>query len=57
MRNNLVKIKDGPHVINFDELKSIKIHWIALYMNGNNIIYFDTFGVKQVLKKKKSKNL
>ena len=57
MRNNLAKIKDGPHVINFDELKSIKIHWIALYMNGNNIIYFDTFGVKQVLKKKKSKNL
>ena len=36
-RNNLPKIKDGAYVINLDEFKSIGNHWIALYVNGNNI--------------------
>ena len=36
-RNNLPKIKDGAYVINADEFKLIGTHWIALYMNGNNI--------------------
>ena len=45
LRNNLPKIKDGSYVINLDEFKSIETHWIALYVNGNNKIYFDTFGV------------
>ena len=27
-RNNLFKIKDGPHVINLDENKSIETHWV-----------------------------
>ena len=42
-RNNLPKIKDGAYVINRVEFKSIRTHWIALYVNGNNIIYFDSF--------------
>ena len=29
-RNNLPKIKDGTHVIDVDEYKSIGTHWIAL---------------------------
>ena len=45
-RNNLPKIKDGAYAINLDVFKSIEGHWIALYVNGNNIIYFDSFGVK-----------
>ena len=45
-RNNLLRIKDGAHVINLDEYKSIGTHWIALYVNGNNAIYFDNFGVE-----------
>ena len=45
-RNNLPKIKNGTYVINFDEFKPIGTHWIALYVNGNNIIYFDSFGFK-----------
>ena len=49
-RDNLPKIKDGAYVINLDEFKSIGTHWIALYLNGNNIIYFDSFGVKHILK-------
>ena len=36
-RNNLSKIKDPPYVTNLDEYKSIKTHWIALHVNGDNI--------------------
>ena len=35
--NNLPKMKDGVYVINFEEFKSIGTHWIAFYVNGNNI--------------------
>ena len=38
-RNNLPKIKDGAYVINLDEYESIETHWIALYVDGNKIIY------------------
>ena len=41
--NNLSKKKDRVFEINFDEFKSIGTQWIALHVNGNNIIYFDTF--------------
>ena len=43
--NNPPKIKDRIYVINLDEYESIGTHWIALFVNGNNIIYFDNFGV------------
>ena len=49
-RNNLPKIKDGAYVTNHDEVKSIGTHWIALYVNGNNIMYFDRFGVGHIPK-------
>ena len=44
-RNNLPKIKDGAYVLNLDECKSIKTHWIALYVNVDNVTYLDSFGV------------
>ena len=34
--------------MNLDEFKSIRTCWIALFVNGNNIIYFDSFGVKYI---------
>ena len=40
--NNLPKIKDGAYVINLDEFKSIETHWIALHVNGNDIMDFDS---------------
>ena len=43
--NNLLKIKDWEYAINLDEYKSIETHWIALYVNGNNVTYFDSFEV------------
>ena len=49
-RNNLPKTKDGAYVINLDEFKSIETHWIALYVNGIDIIYFDSFGVEHIPK-------
>ena len=49
-RNDLPKTKDGAYVINLDEYKSIGTHWIAFYVNANNIIYFDSFGVKDIPK-------
>ena len=45
-RNNLPeKIKD---VINLDEYADAGTHWIALFCNRNEIVYFDSFGVEHV---------
>ena len=38
-RNNLPEIKDGAYVINLDECKSKETHWIALYVNDDNVTY------------------
>ena len=48
--NNLPRIKDDAYVINLDEFTSIRTHCIALYVNGNNIMYFDSFGVEHIKK-------
>ena len=48
-RNNLPKkIKDGTYVINRDEYTDVGTHWIALFCNRNEIVYFDSFGVEYV---------
>ena len=39
-RNNLPEIKDGAYVINLDEEKSIRAHWIALYVNSDNEVEY-----------------
>ena len=47
--NNLpLKIKDEAYVINLDEYADIGTHWIALFCNRNEIVYFDSFGVEHV---------
>ena len=40
-------------LINLDQFKSIGNHWIALYVDAENIIYFDSFGVEHVPKETK----
>ena len=37
-RNNLSKTKNGAYIINLDENESIGTHWIALYVNDNNVM-------------------
>ena len=49
-RDNLPKIKDGAYVINLDEYSDIGTHWIALYVQNNNVTYFDSFGVEHIPK-------
>ena len=41
----LKTIKNGEYVINLDEYADVGIHWIALYVKDNEVIYFDSFGV------------
>ena len=50
LRNNLRNIKDKVYLMNLDELKSIGSHWIVLYLNDNNVIYFDSFEVERIPK-------
>ena len=50
---NEPKTKNGAYVINPDEYESIGIHWIALYVNDNNVTYFDSFGVEHIPKENK----
>ena len=48
-RDNMPKkIKDGAYVINLDEYADVGTHWIALFLNRSEIVYFDSFGVKHV---------
>ena len=48
-RNNLPKkVKDGAYVINLDEYADVGTHWIALFCNRSEIVYFDSFGVEHV---------
>ena len=42
------KIKDGAYVINLDEYADVGTHWIALFCNRNEIVYFNSFGVEHV---------
>ena len=50
LRNNLSKIKDVTHIINLDEFESKGTHWIALYLNAENLTYFDSFAVEHMPK-------
>ena len=47
--NNLPKkVKNGAYIINLDEYVDVSTHWIALFFNGNEIAYFNSFGVEHV---------
>ena len=53
-RDNLTEIKDEAYIINLDEYSDIGTHWVALYVNNNNITYFDSFGVEHIPKEIKT---
>ena len=43
-------IKKGSFVINLEDYQSIGTHWIPLYVNGDNVTYFDSLAVKYIPK-------
>ena len=49
-RNNLSKIRNEAYITNLDEFESIGTHWIALYVNTENVTCIDSFGVEYVPK-------
>ena len=48
--NNLSEIKGGANIKNLGEYESIGTHWIALYVDDNNLTYFDSFGDEHIPK-------
>ena len=49
-RNILTKIKNGVYIINLDEYESIGTDWTTLFVNAENVTYFDGFGVEHIPK-------
>ena len=44
------EIKDGAYIINLDEYPDIRTHWVVLYIQNNDVTYFDSFGVEYIPK-------
>ena len=53
-RDNLPKIKHGSYVINLDEYSDIGTHQVSLYVQKNNVTYFDSLGVEHISKEIKA---
>ena len=49
-RDDLPKAKDGAYKINLDEYSGIGTHWVAMYVQINDVTYFDSFGVEHIAK-------
>ena len=49
-RNNFKKIKDRAYVVNLDEYSDNGTHWITLYIQNNDVTYFDVFTVEHLPK-------
>ena len=49
------------YIVNLDEYESVEAHLIALYINGDKVTYFDSFGVghnpKEIKKLIRNKNI
>ena len=45
---------DGAYIINLDEYSDVGTHWVALWVNNNNMTYFDSFGVEHIAKEIKA---
>ena len=49
-KNNLSITKDGAYIINLDKYEAIGTRWIVLYVNTDNVTYFDNFAVEHIPK-------
>ena len=43
-----LKDGDGAYVINLDEYADVGTHWIVLFCNRNEIVYFNSLGVEHI---------
>ena len=50
-RDNLQKIKDGAYIRNLDGHSDIGTHWVAFYVQNNDVTYFYSFGVERELER------
>ena len=48
LRNNLSRTRNGVYVINLDNEKSKRTHWVLLLIDINTIVYFDSFGIEYI---------
>ena len=53
-RDNLSKVNDGAYMVNLDEYSDIGTHWVALWVNNNNVAYLDSFGEERIPKEIKT---
>ena len=53
-RVNLPKMKDGVYVKNLDDYSDTGTHWVSLYVQHNNVAYFDSFGAEHIPKELKA---
>ena len=53
-RDNLLKIKDRAYVRSLDEYYDVGTHWVALWVNHNDVTYFGSFGVEHIPKEIKT---
>ena len=49
-RNNLPKLKNGAYIINLDHNKNTGTHWVVIFVEKDEVIYFDSFGVECIPK-------
>jgi len=50
-RNSLpTRSKDGGYVVNLDDLGKPGTHWVAIFIQKKNAVYFDSFGVEKLPK-------
>ena len=48
-RNSLpTKSKDGGYIVNLDDLGKPGTHWVAIFIQKKNAVYFDSFGVERL---------
>ena len=44
----------GAYVINLDQYSDTGTHWVALYVQNNDVTYFDSFGLEHIPKEIKT---
>ena len=49
-RDSLQKIKDGAYITNLDKYSDIGAHQVVLYVQNNDVNYFDSFGAEDIPK-------